>query len=121
MREILQAAGSGNQAARLAIDVYLHRLRREIAAMAAAMDGLDVLVFTGGIGEHSPVIRAAAASGLDFLGVRLDPGRNEATADADIGDPASAVAAVVVTAREDVEIARQARDVLVRGTTRDRP
>jgi acetate kinase len=57
MREILQAASAGCQAARLAIDVYLHRLRREIAAMAAVMNGLDVLVFTGGIGEHSPAIR----------------------------------------------------------------
>ncbi len=114
MRGILSAADSGDQPARLALDVYLHRLRREIAAMAAAMNGLDVLVFTGGIGEHSPAIRARAAAGLGFLGVCLDLGRNEATTDADIGDSAAAVSAVVVTAREDIEIARQARRVLAR-------
>jgi acetate kinase len=109
MRDIRAAADAGSAAARLAIDVYLHRLRREIAAMAAAMNGLDVLVFTGGIGEHHPRIRAGAADGLGFLGIRLDPARNEATADAQIGDSAASVRAVVVTAREDVEIARQAR------------
>ena len=72
-------------AARLAIDVHLHRLRREIAAMAAAMNGLDALVFTGGIGEHQPQVRAEAAAGLGFLGVAIDPGRNQAASgDADI-------------------------------------
>jgi acetate kinase len=55
----------------LAIGIYLHRLRREIAAMAAAMNGVDVLVFTGGVGEHQPAIRAEAAAGLTFLGVAV--------------------------------------------------
>lgn len=114
VRDVQRAAADGDPAARLAIDVYLHRLRREIAAMAAAMNGLDVLVFTGGIGEHNPAIRAAAAAGLEFLGVRIDPGRNAATADADISHPDAAVPALVITAREDVEIARQARQALAR-------
>ena len=57
----------------MAIEVYVHRLRREIAAMAAAMNGLDALVFTGGIGEHNPAIRAAAAAGLGFLGIERGP------------------------------------------------
>jgi acetate kinase len=112
MREIRAAADAGDPAAQLAIDVYLHRLRREIAAMAAAMDGLDLLVFTGGIGEHHPQIRSAACDGLGFLGVRLDAGRNGATADAEITDATSAVRVLVVTAREDIEIARQSRRVL---------
>ena len=111
MREVLRAADSGDGPARLALDVYLHRLRREIAAMAAAMNGLDVLVFTGGVGEHSPRVRAAAAAGLEFLGVSLDPARNDATSDADIGGTGP-VRVLVITAREDVEIARQARAVL---------
>ena len=111
MREILQAADCGVHSARLAVEVYLHRLRREIAAMAAAMNGLDVLVFTGGIGEHSPSIRAAAATGLEFLGVSLDAARNSASRDADISGPGP-VRVVVVTAREDIEIARQARTAL---------
>lgn len=112
MRAVQRAAADGEPAARLAVEVYLHRLRREIAAMAAAMNGLDVLVFTGGIGEHNPAIRAAAADGLAFLGIRLDPDRNEATTDADITHPDAAVPALVITAREDIEIARQARQVL---------
>ncbi len=79
--------------------------------MAAAMNGLDVLVFTGGVGEHSPPVRAAAAAGLEFLGVTIDAGRNAATADADISGNGSA-RVLVVTAREDLEMARQARAVL---------
>jgi acetate kinase len=113
MREIRAAADAGNPGARLAIGVYLHRLRREIAAMAAAMDGLDVLLFTGGIGEYHQPIRAAAAGGLGFLGVALDPARNDgATSDAEISAPQAAVRSFVITAREDIEIARQARSVL---------
>jgi acetate kinase len=112
MREVLHAAESGEPAALLAIQVYLHRLRREIAAMAAAMNGLDALVFTGGVGEHSSEIRAAAATGLEFLGLRLDPDRNQATADAIISRDDSVAAALVITAREDIEMARQARRAL---------
>lgn len=111
MRSVLQAADSGDHGARLALDVYLHRLRREIAAMAAAMNGLDALVFTGGVGEHSPRVRAAAAAGLEFLGVSLDPAQEDVTSDANISGPGP-VRVLVVTAREDVEIARQARAVL---------
>lgn len=88
VRNVQRAAADGDPAAWLAIDAYLHRLRREIAAMAAAMNGLDVLVFAGGIGEHNPAIRAATAAGLGCLGVRIDPDRNVATADADISHPA---------------------------------
>jgi acetate kinase len=112
MRDVRAAAEAGSATAQLAIEVYLHRLRREIAAMAAAMNGLDALVFTGGIGENAPWLRAAAADGLGFLGVRLDQSRNGATADAEIGDPTAAVRVLVVTAREDLEIARQVREVL---------
>lgn len=112
MREVRAAAEAGSAAARVAIDVYVHRLRREIAAMAAAMNGLDALVFTGGIGENAPWLRAAAADGLGFLGVRLAPGRNHATTDAEIGAATAPVATLVVTAREDLEIARQVRQLL---------
>ena len=97
----------------LAFDVYIHRLRREMAAMVAALGALDALVFTGGVGEHQPAVRAAAAAGLGFLGVVLDADRNrEVTADGEIG--AGPVRTLVVTAREDVEIAREVRQVLAR-------
>jgi acetate kinase len=110
------AADAGSPAARLAIDVHTHRLRREIAAMAAAMNGLDALVFTGGVGEHDPRVRAEAAAGLGFLGVAIDESRNAAaTADADISATPAAVHTLVITAREDVEIARQVREALDAG------
>jgi acetate kinase len=117
MREVLAAADQGDPDARLALGVYLHRLRAEIAAMAAAMNGLDALAFTGGVGEHAPIVRAAAADGLGFLGVALDADANSvARGDADISARGSAVRTVVITAREDVEIARQTRAVLQKGT-----
>ncbi len=101
--------------ARLAIDVYIHRLRAEVAAMAAALGGLDALVFTGGVGEHAPAIRARAAEGLGFLGVELDVETNaRATGDAEIGAPGAPARTLVVTAREDLEVARGVRRVLAR-------
>ncbi len=115
MRAVLAAADAGDHRARLALDVYLHRLRREIAAMAAAMNGLDALVFTGGVGEHSSRVRAAAVAGLGFLGVSIDQAQDSVTADADITGSGQ-VRVLVVTAREDVEIARQARETLAART-----
>jgi acetate kinase len=101
--------------AELALDVYVHRLRAGIAAMVAALGGLDALVFTGGVGEHAPEIRARTAAGLGFLGVALDPGANAAaTADAEIGASGAAARTLVVTAREDLEVARQVRTLLAR-------
>lgn len=115
LRDVRTAAAAGNVTAQLAIEVYLHRLRREIAAMAAAMNGVDVLVFTGGIGEHHQLLRAEAAAGLEFLGITIDPDRNNATSDAELSDPAAAVRTLVITAREDLEIARQARELTSSG------
>jgi acetate kinase len=107
MREILTAADERSQ---LALGAYLHRLRASIAAMAAAMAGLDAVVFTGGVGEHAPRVRGETADGLAFLGIQLDHARNAAAAgDADIGAAGAAVRAFVVTAREDLEMARQVR------------
>jgi acetate kinase len=113
LREVRVAADAGSAPARLAVDVHAHRLRREIAAMAAAMHGLDALVFTGGIGEHQPQVRAEAVSGLSFLGLDIDPARNLAAAgDCEITAGLAAVRILVVAAREDLEIARQVRAVL---------
>jgi acetate kinase len=125
MREVLTRAAAGDAGeagdadeagaagAVLARDAYLHRLRGSIAAMAAAMDGLDALVFTGGVGENSAEIRSRAMAGLGFLGVRADAGRNAAgTGDREIGLPDAPVRALVIAAREDIEIARQVREVL---------
>ncbi|MGN6868263.1 MAG: acetate/propionate family kinase [Solirubrobacteraceae bacterium] len=114
MREIVARAGDGDAAARLALDVYLHRLRAGIASMTAALGGLDVLVFTGGVGEHQPGIRAGAVRGMEFLGLAIDDDLN-AGAVADDREVTAAGApgrVLVVQAREDLEIARQARMVL---------
>jgi acetate kinase len=117
LREVRAAAGTGDEDAALAFEVFTHRLRREIAGMAAAMDGLDTLVFTGGIGEHQPAVRTAAAGGLRFLGLGLDEAANlVATGDADITAPGAPVRTLVITAREDLEIARQTRALLSRGS-----
>ena len=115
MPAVLEAESRGDADAALGVGVYVHRLRAGVAAMAAAMGGLEAVVFTGGIGERSPVIRGRAAAGLAFLGIGLDPGANEdGPADREIGAPQAAVRAVVVEAREDLEIARGVRRVLGR-------
>jgi acetate kinase len=113
LRDVRAAARAGHSQATLAIEVYLHRLRREIAAMTAAMNGLDALVFTGGVGEHDPEIRAGAAAGLAFLGVTVDPDLNAAAAsDTEITAQGASVRSLRITAREDLEIARQARELV---------
>lgn len=113
MREILAAEHLGEPDAARAIGVYLHRLRAGIAAMAAAMDGLDALVFTGGIGENAPEIRDRAAAGLGFLGVRIDAARNGAAApDTEIGSGEGMVRTFVVHAREDLQIAHEVRGAI---------
>lgn len=110
MREVLAGVDEGDEGCQLAFDVYIHRLAAGVAAMAAAMGGLDALVFTGGVGENSARVRAAAAEPLAFLGVEIDPRRNlSASGDASVAAPGAPVASVVIAAREDLEIAIQAR------------
>jgi acetate kinase len=113
MREIVERDAAGDERARLALDTYAHRLRAGIAGMVAALGGLDVLVFTGGVGERSPQVRARAVARLGFLGVTLDAARNErAQGEAQIGVDHADVRVLVLQAREDLEIARQVRAVL---------
>jgi acetate kinase len=113
MRKVLGRADAGDEEARLALDVYVHRLRSGIGAMTASLGGIDALVFTGGVGERAPAVRAAAVEGLDHLGVRLDPERNRtADADADLSAQHAISRVLVIHAREDLEIARQVRAAL---------
>jgi acetate kinase len=113
MREVLARAEADEERAGLALDVYVHRLRAQIAAMAASLEGLDVLTFTGGVGERSARVRELAIAGLGFLGLAIEPERNRAAAgDADVSAPGAGAATLVVAAREDIEIARQVRAVL---------
>jgi len=112
-RAVVSAADRGDPAARLALAVHEHRLVAAVAAMAAAMNGMEALTFTGGIGEHAAELRAAAAARLAFLGVAVDQGRNaSASADAEISAEGAPVRTLVVTAGENLEIARAVIDVL---------
>jgi acetate kinase len=113
MRELLARADAGDAPARLGLDVYLHRLRAAIAAMTAALGGIDALVFTGGVGERSAAVRELAVERLGFLGLAIDPARNRAASgDADVSGSGSPAKTLVVAAREDLEIARQARAIM---------
>jgi acetate kinase len=112
LRTIEQRADAGDADAVLAVDVYVHRLVTSIAAMAAAAGGLDVVVFTGGVGEHSSAVRAAAARRLSWLGLGVDASANAgAEPDVEITAPGATVRTLVITAREDLQIAREARAV----------
>ncbi len=115
MRELLGRVEDGDADALLALDVYVHRLRASIAAMTASLGGIDALVFTGGVGERAPAVRAAAAAELAFLGVELDRAANEGAAgdtDLEISAASATCRTVVVRAREDLEIAGQVRAAL---------
>ncbi len=113
MREILARAAAGDVEASLALEVYLHRLRAGIAAMAASISGLDVLVFTGGVGENSPAVRERACEGLAFVGVAVDRDRNiGGQGDREIGADSAPERTLVIAAREDLQIAHEVRAVL---------
>lgn len=108
MREVLAAAGNSNQRARLAVDIFVHRLRAGIAAMAASLGGVDVILFTAGIGENSAEIRAAACAKLAFIGVHVDERQNaSAQPDNEISTPQSQARVLVIRAQEDWSIARE--------------
>ncbi len=110
---ILTRARSGDRQAVSAVDVYVHRLVKGIAAMRASLTRFDALVFTGGgVGENAAGIRAAACARLGFLG--LPEVLDEAEADTVVSPEDSTVAVAVLAAREDLEMARQARAVLTR-------
>lgn len=111
VRDIHREAEAGNERARLALEVLCHRIKKVIGSYAAVMGGLDGVVFTGGIGENDPVVRAAALEGLDFLGIALDAGRNAANAER-ISADASRVAVTVVAADEEQMIAEAVRAIL---------
>jgi acetate kinase len=114
MREILERRSRGDRTAGVAVDTYLHRLRAKIAAMAAATDGTDAVVFTAGVGERSSDIRGAVCEHLAWLGLHVDDDANAAVAadDVDISRPDAPVRALVVHAREELVIAAGCRAAL---------
>jgi acetate kinase len=113
MRDVLAGMHAGNERAKLAFDLYIHGLRTAIGGMTAVLEGLDVLVFTAGVGENSPQVRAGACKGLDFLGMSVDVNKNDsASPDADISSPESRVKVLVIRAGEDWAIAGECWNLL---------
>jgi acetate kinase len=110
MKEVARAVTAESA---LALDVYVHRLCAEVAAMASAMKGLDAIVFTGGVGENSATVRECCLVSLEWMGCAVDLSANEsARGDSLISPPGAEVGAVVVSAREDLAIARGVRRLL---------
>jgi acetate kinase len=111
MRAVLAARERGDPAARLAFDVYCHRIRKYIGGYAAVLGRLDAVTFTGGVGEHAAPVRAGALSGLDLLGIAVDPARNTAGGRSArvISPDGSPVAVCVIPTDEELEIATQTR------------
>jgi len=106
MREILAAMKRGHPRARLAFDIYAHRLQAGIGAMVAVLGGIDGLVFTAGVGENSPEVRSAACGKLEFLGLKLDEAANaRVSADEDVTAQDSRVRVLVIRAQEEWAIA----------------
>ena len=114
MRELLAAEAEGNARAKLAIDMFCYRIAKYVGAYAAAMGGMDAVIFTGGIGENAPAIRERALRGLEFMGVEVDPARNIATCgtEGEITTAASRVKALVIPTNEELLIARDTVRVL---------
>jgi acetate kinase len=114
LRRVIQAADAGDERAQLAYGVFVYRIQTGVAAMCAAMDGLDGLVFTGGAGEASPRLRADVCATLGFLGVRREDTTSGDTHEDRIeSEPGVTPGVFVVAAREDIEIARHVRELLV--------
>ena len=103
MREVLAAGCAGHERAQLAIAIYVHRVRQAINALAAALGGLDALVFTAGVGENSAEVRMASCQGLEYLGIELDADANaRCHPDADVAGWTAHARVLVITAREDL-------------------
>lgn len=121
MRTVLDAAHAGHEKARLAIDIYMHRVRQAIGALTVTLGGIDALVFTAGVGEHSAAIRTGIADGLECLGLNIDQDANMACRpDADIATTSSAGRILVIRTREDLTMLREVVEVLTRDIGNDR-
>lgn len=113
MRDVRKAAKEGNERAQLALEIFCYRIKKYIGAYAAAMGGLDAVVFTGGIGENDAGVRERTCAGLEFLGLRLDAQKNSSSSGpADISEPESPVRIFVAPTNEERMIARETAGVV---------
>ena len=116
MRDIMSAAKSGNELAELALKIFCYRAKKYIGAYAAAMGGLDAVVFTAGIGEHEPGVRATICEGLEFIGVEIDPSKNEGChCECDVSVEGTSARVLVVPTNEELAIARETVKVVGNG------
>ena len=113
MRELEAASANNDPVAKRTEDVYFYRIKKYIGAYAAAMGGVDVVLFTGGVGENQATARAGACKGLEFLGIKLDPERNKVRSkEAIISTDDSKVKVVVIPTDEELMIASDTMDIL---------
>jgi len=108
MREIIEEAEGGNKNAKLALEIYCYRLKKYIGSYAAAMGGLDALVFTAGVGENSPVVRKMSCENLGFIGIELDEDKNKAAigTESDISADNARVKVLAIPTNEELVIAQ---------------
>jgi acetate kinase len=123
MREIIKAMKSDSHKAKLAFEIYCYRIKKYVGAYAAAMGGLEMIVFTAGIGENSPDVRAASVKGLEFLGVKIDPSRNEKAIGVEsmVSADSSTVKIAVVPTDEELVIAGDTLEFAVKTSTPEKP
>lgn len=110
LRDIQTEAGNGNAACQLALDMNAYRIKKYIGSYTAAMNGLDAIIFTAGIGENSSVLRKLVCTDMDFLGISIDDLKNETRANVlrEINTDDSKVKVLVIPTNEELEIAKQA-------------
>ena len=107
MRDVCAAAENGNEAAQLTLDIWAYRIRKYIGSYAAAMGGVDAVVFTAGIGENDCVSRAKVCEGLEFMGIEIDPAKNDGKRDEGvISKDGSKVTVMVIPTNEELAIAK---------------
>ncbi|KAA8677062.1 acetate kinase [Clostridium sp. MT-14] len=112
-RDVESAANSGNKRAKLALDLYYHRVKSFIGAYAAVLNGVDAIVFTAGLGENSATSRAAVCGGLGYLGIKIDPEKNNIRGEAlEISTSDSKVKVFVIPTNEELMIARDTKDIV---------
>ncbi|MFZ4455548.1 MAG: acetate/propionate family kinase [Bacteroidales bacterium] len=114
MRELTQAIENGNERAKLALDMYNYRLKKYIGSFAAALDGVDTIVFTGGVGENQSNVREAVCKGLEYMGINIDEtlNSNSKGIEAIISKPSSRVTIMVVPTDEEFMIATDTLNIL---------
>ena len=114
MRDLENAAAQGNERAQLALDMYYYRVKKYVGAYAAAMDGVDLIIFTGGIGENDPILREKVSTAIDFMGIDFDTEANKGVRGEDklLTKPSSKVKVMVITTNEELVIATDTANIV---------